>query len=134
MKLPIALILTSTSMLTACASFDGTYLPACTAYEGDSITLEGGRFIWDRFTDAIPVDDAGNPLDPMPDYPVQGSYDMQGDALSLQTDSGESLDSLHVRRMDGKRYLLTSDQSDQLDSTGELPECALVLGGNDASQ
>ncbi len=134
MKLPIVFILTSTALLSACASVEGTYLPDCAAYEGDSISLEDGRFTWDRFTDAIPVDEAGNPVDPMPDYPVQGSYDIQGETLSLQTDSGESLDSLHVRRQSGRQYLLTTDQVEQLKNTGEVAGCSLVLGGYDDSR
>ena len=121
----------STALLAACSSFEGTYSPDCIAYEGDRIVLEDGAFTWDRFTDSIPVDDAGNPVDPTPGYPLQGSYTEQGGTLSLQTDGGQSLDSLYVRRQNGKYYLLTREQVGRLESAGNVPECALVLGGGD---
>lgn len=129
MKPRFLLIPAATMLLAACAPFDGTYSPACTAYEGDSISLSDGRFVWSTFTDAVPVDDAGNPLDATPGYPLRGSYSYQDGILILRSDSGVSPDALYVRRHDGRRYLLTRAEVEQLDSAGEMPECALVLGG-----
>ncbi|MDJ0908641.1 MAG: hypothetical protein QNI99_05585 [Woeseiaceae bacterium] len=131
MRLSNVSVLLSTVLLVACTSFEGAYSPSCAAYEGDRIVLEGGVFTWDRFTDAIPVDDEGNPIDPTPGYPVQGSYSHSRGVLSLETDSGDTLDGLFVRQHGGRYYLLTDEQIEHLDSSGEIPECALVLGGFD---
>ena len=132
MKFRNSLILASTTLLcAACTSFEGAYSPNCAAYEGDRISLNAGRFTWDRFTDAIPVDDAGNPADPLPEYPMRGTYTRDGGVLSLRTDSGDTLESLHVRREHGRYYLLTEAQMGHLERAGEVPQCALVLGGFD---
>ena len=116
-------------LLAGCGTFEGTYSPNCAAYEGDRITLKNGRFVWDRFTDAYPVDEAGYPVDPTPGYPIEGSYVGPGGILSFETDAGDSLDTMYISWLDERYYLLTEEHSRELDDTGEVPECALVKGG-----
>lgn len=129
----LAACLVPVFLLAACASLDGTYSPDCIAYEGDSVEIRDGRFTWDRFTDAIPVDDAGNPVDATPGYPIQGSFDRSGNALTFTADSGDLLELLYPRQHDGRQYLLNDEQRERFDSAGEMSDCALVLGGHDAN-
>ena len=129
MQLQNAIVPVLAVLLTGCASFEGTYSPSCTAYEGDRITLDGGEFVWDRFTDAIPVDDDGNPVDPTPGYPLRGRYSGSEGRLELETDAGEMVESLYVQAAEGTFYLLTEEQYERLGATGRIPECSLVRGG-----
>ena len=62
------------ALLFGCVSHDGTYLSECVAYEGSSIKLSDGQFVWERFTDSVVLDDAGNDVNQHPGYPLQGSF------------------------------------------------------------
>ena len=132
MKFQNAMVMVPAILLAGCASFEGIYAPSCAAYEGDRIALDGGEFVWDRFTDAIPVDDDGNPVDATPGYPLRGRYSGPDGRLDLETAAGEALDSLYLHREEGIYYLLTEEQNEQLGTTGRIPECALVRGGFDS--
>lgn len=118
------------SALTACASHEGTYSPACIAYAGDSIELDGGRFEWDKFTDQVIVNDAGEKIDQFPDYPMRGRYGIEGQKLILEPDTGEPPRDMYLQREGDDYYLLTADQFEEWQETGKRDNCALVLGGH----
>ena len=82
-------LLTTFWVLGACASkYDGFYEPACIAHAGDRITLHKGRFEWQRFTDEIRVDDSGKVIEPFPDFPKTGRYELDDNRIELVTDDG----------------------------------------------
>lgn len=126
---PRTVCLLSAMLVAGCSTIEGTYSPNCAAYEGDRITLDGGQFVWDRFTDTVPVDEDGEPVDPTPGYPKSGSYSETGNLLAFETEAGEALGPLYAHRQEGLAYLLTGDQRDVFEESGRLPECALVLEG-----
>lgn len=121
-------------LLAACAGCAtdadvvGTYVPSCVAYEGNTIELSGQRFTWDKFTDEVMVDDAGNKLDPFPGFPVRGSYAIEDDVLRLTTDVGELAGELYLVRRPGQIYLLTEAEFGAWQKDGAVPDCALLLG------
>ena len=111
--------------LTACTSIDGTYLPSCTAFSGSEIRLADGRFHWSKFTDQVVIDEEGNEVDPFPGFPVEGIYQVSGEAMTLVPDSGESPQMLYIHR-DGKAiYLLNAAEQATLEDSGERPQCVL---------
>jgi len=126
--------LTMTALLAAllcgCVSHDGTYLPGCPTYAGSSIKLSDGQFVWEKFTDSVVLDDAGNVVNQFPGYPLQGSYRVAGRTLNLQAASGESLPKMYLQQHDKRHYLLTTEQFETWEATGKHEDCALVLGGN----
>ena len=69
------------------ADITGTYLPSCVAFAGSRIELSEDRFSWHKFTDEVRVDDSGNMVDPFPNFPVLGTYAIDGDTLRLTTDA-----------------------------------------------
>lgn len=115
--------------LSACASHEGTYSPACIAFAGDEIELDDGRIRWDKFTDQVVIDDHGETVDQFPDYPKGADYRIDGNRLIIESSSGMPVDTLFLLRRDRSVYLLTPQQHDEWRQTGEYPECALVLGG-----
>ena len=127
--------LTMTALLAAllcgCVSHDGTYLPGCPAYAGSSIKLSDGQFVWEKFTDSVVLDDAGNVVNQFPGYPLRGSYRVAGRTLNLQAASGESLPKMYLQQRDERHYLLTAEQFETWESTGKHDDCALVLGGTE---
>ena len=115
------------TMVAGCASIDGTYQPDCEAFAGDAITLDGGEFTWEKFTDAIKIDDDGNRIDPFPGYPRSGSYSMDGNRVFLVTEDRKSVELMFLHREKGERqYLLTTTQYEVLVNDGERHKCALV--------
>ncbi len=119
-------------LLLACASHEGMYEPACTAFEGDTIKLEDGRFTWRRFTDQRTVDDAGNVVDPFPDFPRTGTYRIASGRLELVTDDNVRLEDWYVIESAGKRYLLNGKQHGAFLESRELPRCALEYSALDS--
>ena len=111
--------------LVACASNEGTYEPACIAYEGDRLNLAAGRFEWQRFTDERVVNESGDVVAPFPGFPKSGTYRVTDDKLELVTDEGVRLDDWFVIDHAGQRYLLDAKQHNTFVDTSELPECAL---------
>jgi hypothetical protein len=122
-SLGIALVL-----LAGCAGSNGTYVPACVAFEGASIKLDSGRFVFDRFTDAVEVDDDGNVLDAFPGYPMPGSYRFDGNVLHMESDSGTTLPRYFLVESAGKKHLLTQEQYDAWTDSGTVDPCALTRG------
>jgi hypothetical protein len=114
-------------LLTGCASYEGTYSPGCPAYAGSRITLDGGRFVWDKFTDQVLVNDAGEVVDLHPEYPLRGRYRMEGDTLHFDSYTGEPLPTMHLHREGDKTYLLTDTQLESWHATTDRPRCPLLL-------
>ena len=112
-----------------CASHEGTYSPSCIAYEGSNVSLSDGKFVWEKFTDSVVVDDAGNIVNQFPAYPMRGSYRIEGNTLYLEAASGESLANMYLRQRNERQYLLTAEQFEAWEKTGQAATCALVLGG-----
>lgn len=113
--------------LAACASHQGTYEPACVAYEGDRLNLTAGRFEWQRFTDERVVNESGEEVAPFPGFPKSGTYRMTDNKLELVTDDGTRLDDWFVIDHAGQRYLLDAKQHNAFLGTSKLPECALTF-------
>ena len=117
------------TLLFGCASHDGTYSPGCIAYEGSKISLSDGQFVWEKFTDSVAVDDAGNVEDPFPGYPLQGSYRTKGLELSLDVGSDESPVYMYLQEYRKRVYLLTDEEFETWKRTDTVGACALVFGG-----
>jgi hypothetical protein len=122
-KQRIAAAATLLYLLAGCASYDGTYSPDCIAHAGDRITLDNGRFVWDKFTDQVLVNDAGEVVDMYPDYPLRGRYRLEGDTVHFESYSGEPLPVMHLQREHEKTYLLTDKQR----QSTTRPKCPLLL-------
>lgn len=116
-------------LLPACAAHEGTYAPDCIAYAGDRIELEGGRFVWDKFTDQVMVDDAGRRIDPFPNYPVRGRYRLEDDRVIFDSYTGEELPDMYLRSDGPRSWLLTAEQFERWQETETPPDCPLSLGG-----
>jgi hypothetical protein len=116
-------------LLSACATYEGTYAPDCIAYAGDRIKLEGGRFVWDKFTDQVMVDGAGRRIDPFPDYPILGRYRLEDERVIFDSYTGEELPDMYLRTDERRSWLLTVEQFERWQETGTPPDCPLILGG-----
>lgn len=119
--------LTALLLLVGCKAYEGEYAPGCTAYAGSQISLDGGRFVWDRFTDQVTVDPDGNVVDPYPDYPKHGTYTVEGDAVFMTTESGESMETLYLHRDGDRHLLLTAEQNAEWKESGAYARCVLTL-------
>ena len=134
MKAKTLILFVSLGSVAGCANgpdVTGTYSPSCIAFEGSTIALTDNRFTWDKFTDEVTVDEAGNKLDPFPGFPVRGTYTVNDDVLSLTTDVGELAAELHLVQRPGQMYLLTDPEFEAWQKNGEIPECALLLGAGE---
>jgi len=128
------LLFASLGVCSGCATgpdVTGTYSPSCVAFEGNTIELSNSRFTWDKFTDEVTVDDAGNEVDPFPGFPVRGTYTIEADVVSLTTDVGELAAELHLVRRPGQVYLLTAREFEAWQRDGTVPDCALLLGAGE---
>lgn len=116
--------------LAGCNSHEGLYAPSCVAYAGDKIELRDGQFIWEKFTDALIIDDDGNLVNQFPGYPMRGSYSVDGDTVLMEAESGEALENMYLRQHGDRYYLVTAAQFEEWKSAGKYGECVLILGGN----
>lgn len=117
-------------LLFGCVSHEGTYLPDCIAYAGSNIILDDGQFVWEKFTDSVIVDEGGEIVNQFPGYPMRGSYRIDGQTLYMESAAGETMDKMYLHRRDSRQYLLTAEQFEAWQATGEHAECALMLDGN----
>jgi len=116
-------------VLHGCASHDGVYSPACTAFTGSTIELSAGRFTWEKFTDEMTIGKNGEMVNPFPGFPLQGSYQIDGDAVQMVSESGDPVDRMYFHDQDQRRFLLTAKQHEKVQNGGEIDVCALALGG-----
>lgn len=128
-----AVTLTALLLLVACKAYEGEYAPGCIAYAGSRISLDSGRFVWDRFTDQVTVDADGNVVDPYPDYPKHGTYTIEGDAVIMATESGESMETLYLHRDGDRHRLLTAEQDAEWKESGAYADCVLTLSAASGS-
>jgi len=119
-----------TLLLAGCRAHEGTFRPACIAFEGHVVEFENGRFEWSRFTDERIVNDAGRVIEPFPNYPKTGRYERDGNKLSLTEDSGESLDDWYLLQHDGDLYLLTYEEHEAFLGEKFLDNCSLKLSND----
>lgn len=126
------ILIALTLLLTACASHEGLYEPACIAYEGDRIELKDGRFEWHRFTDERIVDKDGTIVNPFPGFPKSGTYRIASQRLEFVTDKDLRLDDWFVVVHAKQHYLLTAPQHDTFLQSAKLPDCALRLTDTDS--
>jgi len=122
------------ALLVGCVSHEGTYSPACIAYAGSTITLSDGRFVWDKFTDEMVVNDEGEVVDQFPGYPMRGTYRINGQIVLMESEQGEEMAKMYLYRRNDQNYLYTAKQYRVLQASGESPECGLMLGGNPADR
>jgi len=120
-------------LLAGCANHSGKYAPDCVAFEGDTVDLTDGRFVLDRFTDQVEVDESGNTIDLFPGYPMRGTYRFEGQVLHMQSDSGTALPNRYLVQSEGRKRLLTSEQYDDWKKDGTIDDCALTLGAGDGA-
>ena len=125
MKQRIAAAVSLACLLAGCASDDGTYSPDCIAYAGNRITLDNGRFVWEKFTDQVLVNDAGEVVDMYPEYPLRGRYSLEAETIHFESYTGEPLPAMHLQREGNKTYLLTEKQLGSWQT--DRPRCPLAL-------
>jgi len=111
--------------LAGCNSLDGWFTPSCVAFAGERIELSNGRFEWQRFTDERRIDQDGNVIDPLPDYPKRGDYRVVDGRVEFLSDEGIRLEDRYlVERSDGL-YLLAPAAWEAFAAGGGLPDCPL---------
>jgi hypothetical protein len=115
------------TLLSACVSHEGTYLPGCAAYVGSKITLSDGRFVWEKFTDEVIVDDDGEKVNQFPGYPLRGSYRIDGQLVRMKSAAGAAMPPMFLSRRDEQRYLMTVDEFSAWEKTGTYGDCTLQL-------
>jgi hypothetical protein len=115
--------------LAACQtqSMDGRFAPSCPAYAGETLTIDDGTFEWDKFTDEVVVDSAGNKIDKFPQHPINGTYGIEGEQLVFQSGAGIKPDFSHLVQSGDDLYLLTDEELGQWTNDGSIPRCALVF-------
>ncbi len=126
MKTQICFFVLFGLLLTSCASYEGDYYPNCMATVGDTIKLGGGKFVWDKLTDEVRLNDAGDRIDQFPNFPKRGSYRHSGRVVYLLLESGEVMLELALRRDGGRTYLLMEDQLDAWEKGNRNTHCVLV--------
>jgi len=117
-------------LISGCVSHDGTYLPGCTAYAGNKITLNQGHFVWEKFTDEVLVGEDGEVVNQFPGYPLEGSYRIDGQMVQMEALSGETLDTMYLQNSGEQRFLLTADEFASWQQEGKRHDCALQLISN----
>ena len=117
-------------LLVACVSHEGTYSPDCIAYAGSNISLNDGQFVWEKFTDAVVVDEDGEIVNQFPGYPMRGSYRIEGQIVHMESAGGDAIDKMYLHTRDKRQYLLTAEQFEAWQKTGKHADCALMLDGD----
>ena len=113
-------------MSAGCVTHEGRYEPGCTAYAGSTVTLSGGSFVWDRFTDQVEIGDDGRRIDPHPGYPKRGSYRLEGRAVVMTADGSDALERLYLHTENGAVQLLTAAEHAAWELDGTYPDCPLT--------
>ena len=116
--------------LVACVSHEGTYSPDCIAYAGSNISLSDGQFVWEKFTDAVVVDEAGEVVNQFPGFPMRGSYRIEGQIVHMESAADDAMEKMYLHTRDNRQYLLTAEQFEVWQKTGKHADCALMLDGD----
>ncbi len=112
-------------LLCGCQSTDGRYVPSCVAYEGDTIELRGGKFVWNRFTDEVRLDESGNKIDAFPDFPKTGTYVKSASRIELSVEGDETQQTYYLLSLDNQTYLLSAAEQGRYAFDGVVERCAL---------
>ncbi len=108
----------------------GLYTPSCDMYEGETVDLQHGAYVWDRFTDTRSIDDEGNLVDSFPEHPMSGGYTRQAAKVSLQLTSDDAVRDYILLPVSGSAYLLTQKEYESFLASGEVVSCALQRRNN----
>ena len=130
MNLRVYSTLVAAVFLVACVSHEGTYSPDCIAYAGSNISLSDGQFVWEKFTDAVVVDEAGEIVNQFPGFPMRGSYRIEGQIVHMESAAGDAMEKMYLHTRDNRQYLLTAEQFDAWQKTEKHADCALMLTGD----
>ena len=103
--------------LVACVSHEGTYSPDCIAYAGSNISLGDGQFVWEKFTDAVVVDEAGEVVNQFPGFPMRGSYRIEGQIVHMESAAGDAIEKMYLHTRDNRQYLLTTSPASSIQIT-----------------
>jgi hypothetical protein len=116
------------TLLAACNTIDGSYEPRCAAFAGDRVELRDGTATWDKFTDEVRLDAAGNVVDPFPGFPRRGEFAASEGKVTIhfRDDDSERVYFLHQYR--GDVLLLTAAEQDEWRRQGRIADCALRRG------
>lgn len=125
MQRNIACLITTAAVMAGCATYDGGYSPSCPTFVANVVQLEDGQFTWTKISDEVVIDEQGNPVNRFPGYPLKGSYKVRGGALLMTSAAGETLPPMYPHRDGEQLYLLTGVEHNEVQSGGELPDCAL---------
>ncbi len=117
---------TATLVLAACASYDGDYSPSCPTFVANVVQLEKGAFTWTRLSDEVVIGDDGQPVNPYPDFPKKGSYEVDAGVVHMTTTEGKKLPPMYFHEAGEQLYLLSEVEHRSLGHTGEPPDCALL--------
>jgi len=117
--------------VSGCKSYEATFLPGCAAYTGDRIELRNGAFEWDKFTDAIEVDEDGRPVDAFPDFPKRGNYVFEDQKLLLAFEADGATETFHIYQHESMGLQLLTDAQLAAVNGGLDEDCALTRVGDD---
>ncbi len=106
---------------------EGSFVPACTAFAGDRMSFREGQYSWNKFTDERRIGPDGEPVDPYPDFPKTGDFELDGDAVRLLQEDGSVLASWYPHDRAGQLLLLNQSQQDAWSASGTYPDCPLAL-------
>ncbi len=112
---------------TADVPLEGSFAPACTAFAGDRMSLREGQYSWNKFTDERRLGPDGEPVDPYPDFPKIGDFEIDGDAVRLLEPGGSVLATWYLHDREGQLLLLNQSQQDAWSAGGTYPDCPLAL-------
>ena len=126
MRIRFLIPLVVITLLSGCKAVDGVYMPDCAAFEGSRITLSGGEFIWEKFTDQVIVDDDGNIINQFPDYPRVGTYRVSGQDLELTFTDDDTVTTMQIHERYGRLSLLTADEVAEWQRSGRYEQCVLT--------
>ena len=130
MTLRVISALVTVIFLFGCVSHEGTYSPDCIAYAGSNISLSDGQFVWEKFTDAVVVDEDGEIVNQFPGFPMRGSYRIDGQIVHMESAAGDAMEKMYLHTRDNRQYLLTAEQFEAWQKTGKHADCALMLNGD----
>lgn len=132
MKIKSAALAFAVVALTGCSGSNGFYSPGCPMFEGQAITLDGGRFIVDKFTDTVEFDADGNVINQFPGYPMHGDYRVEGNVVHMRSDSGTDLPALYLAEVGNKKWLLTESEYEEWAREGSVGPCSLARSSRTA--